>query len=209
LFATPPAVGERFAHGVDRNCRDETRGKDPGETNYDRKCARQRLPRDEITVTNREAGNESEIERISERPALDKTNQQAQGDLKGQNCRQHRPGHEKGMAERHEKALPQHFRHQPVHVMVTSADGELAPHKWCSSATDRDKKSEQESSNQNKAWQVKGKKIPHFAKGVATTWRPGWRGRRVPQATGAAAGQRLARRAPNRPATRPGRGACR
>src|SRR5262245_36845803 len=176
LFAATPAVGERFAHGVDRNCRDETRGKEPGETDYDRKCARQRLPRDEITVTNREAGNESEIDRIPERPALNKTSQQAQGKLKRQNCRQHRPRHVKGMAERHEKALPHLLRRPPVHAMATSVNGELAPHKRCNSATDRDKGSAQESSNQNKARHVKGKKISHLAnRGFqsATTWRPG------------------------------------
>jgi len=93
--------------------------------------------------------------------------------------------------------------------MVTSANGELARMSGAAQQRIGTKKSEQESSNQNKARQVKGKKIPHFAKGVATTWRPGWRGRREPQAAGAAAGQRLATRAPNRPATRPGRGACR
>jgi hypothetical protein len=38
-----------------------------------RKCARQRLPWDEITVTNCEAGNESKIDRIPDRPALNKT----------------------------------------------------------------------------------------------------------------------------------------
>jgi hypothetical protein len=66
---------------MDRDCRYETRGKEPEKANSDRKCARQRLPRDEITVTNREAGNESEIDRIPERPALNKTSQQAQGKL--------------------------------------------------------------------------------------------------------------------------------
>ena len=55
--------------------------KDPEKANSDRKCARQRLPRDEITVTNRGAGNENEIDRIPERPALNKTSQQAQGKL--------------------------------------------------------------------------------------------------------------------------------
>src|SRR5215831_2663541 len=75
------AIGERRAHGMDRDCRYESRGKKPEKANCDRKCARQRLPRDEITVTNREASNESEIDRIPERPALNKTSQQAQGKL--------------------------------------------------------------------------------------------------------------------------------
>src|SRR5262247_308648 len=75
------------------------------------------------TVTNREAGYESEIDRIPERPALNKTNQQAQGKLNPQNCRQHRPRHANGMAERHEKAPPHRFRRRPVHVMATSVTG--------------------------------------------------------------------------------------
>ena len=49
-------------HGVDGNCRYESRNKEPEKANSDRKCARQRLPRDEITVTNRAVGNESEID---------------------------------------------------------------------------------------------------------------------------------------------------
>lgn len=76
-----PAIGERCAYGVDRNRRYEAGGKEPGQTNSNRKYARQRLPRDEITITNREASNESEIDRIPERPALNKTNQQAHGKL--------------------------------------------------------------------------------------------------------------------------------
>jgi hypothetical protein len=66
---------------VDRNCRCETREKEPTETNSNRKYARQGLPRDEITVTNRETGDESKIDRIPERPTLNKTSQQAQGEL--------------------------------------------------------------------------------------------------------------------------------
>src|SRR5260370_42686200 len=55
------------------------------------------------------------------------------------------------MAERHEKAPPQRFRCRPVHVVTTSVSG--APQKWCSSTTDRGKKLERKSSNQNKAGQ--------------------------------------------------------
>src|SRR5215831_2575127 len=69
------------------------------------------------------------------------------------------------MAERYEKAPSQRLRYQPVHVVGTSANGAL--HKLCSSATDRGKKLEQQSSNQNKARQVKSKKIPYIAEGVA------------------------------------------
>src|SRR5436305_12938042 len=39
------AVGQRCAHGVDRNPRYEAREEEPGGTNLDRKCARERLPR--------------------------------------------------------------------------------------------------------------------------------------------------------------------
>jgi len=69
------------------------------------------------------------------------------------------------MAERYEKVPSHCLRYQPVHVVKTSANGAL--HKLCSSATDRGKKLEQQSSNQNKARQVKGKKIPYIAEGVA------------------------------------------
>src|ERR1700761_3420427 len=124
LIATP-VISERRVHGVDGNCRDESRNKEPEKANSDRKCARQRLPRDEIPVTNREAGDESEIDRIPERPVLHKTSQQAQGKLNPQNCRQHRPRHVNGMAERREKAPPQRFRRRPVHVVTTSVNGAL------------------------------------------------------------------------------------
>jgi hypothetical protein len=43
---------------MDRHCRYDTRDEEPEIANSDRKYTRQRLPRDEITVTNREAGNE-------------------------------------------------------------------------------------------------------------------------------------------------------
>jgi hypothetical protein len=56
---------------VDGNCRYESRSKDPEKANSDSKCVRQRLPRDEITVTNREAGNESEIDRIPGTPTME------------------------------------------------------------------------------------------------------------------------------------------
>src|SRR6516164_5624006 len=126
---------------MDRHCRYDTRDKQPEIANSDRKCTRQHLPRDEITVTNREAGNESEIDCIPDRPALNKTSQQAQGKLNCYNCRQHWPRHVNGMAERHKKAPPQRFRCRPVHVVATSA------------------LLEQKSSNRNKVRQVKSKKI--------------------------------------------------
>jgi hypothetical protein len=53
-------IGERSAHGVDRNSRYETREEEPGHTNPNRKCARERLPRYDIPITNRETGDEGE-----------------------------------------------------------------------------------------------------------------------------------------------------
>lgn len=64
------------------------------------------MPRNEITITNRESGTEGEINRISERPVLDKPGQQAKGKLDCQNYRQHRPRHLSGAAKRHPKAPP-------------------------------------------------------------------------------------------------------
>ncbi len=74
-------VAKRCTHGVDRNCRYDAREKEPTDTNPDRKCARERLPRHHIAITNREAGDEGEIQCVPDRPALDKTSQQAQGNL--------------------------------------------------------------------------------------------------------------------------------
>ena len=54
-------IGERCVHGVDRNRRYDAREKEPADTNPDRKCARERLPRYDIAITNREAGDEGEI----------------------------------------------------------------------------------------------------------------------------------------------------
>jgi hypothetical protein len=106
LTSAGVAVGERCAHGVDRNPRYEAREEEPGDTNPDRKCARERLPRHDIAITNREAGDEAEIDGVADRPALDKANQQAQGNLNRQNCRQDRPRDMNGVAEGHEKAPP-------------------------------------------------------------------------------------------------------
>jgi hypothetical protein len=66
------AVDERCEHGIDRNSRYEAREEEPGDTNPDRKCPRERLLRHDIAITNCEAGDESEINRVAERPALDK-----------------------------------------------------------------------------------------------------------------------------------------
>ena len=62
-------------HGVDRNSRYDAGEKEPGDTNPDRKCARERLSRYDIAIANREAGDEGEIDCVAERPALKKTNQ--------------------------------------------------------------------------------------------------------------------------------------
>ena len=58
----PLTIVEGFAHRVDRNSRYHAREKDPGDTNRDRKCARESLPRCDIAIANREAGD-------GERPA--------------------------------------------------------------------------------------------------------------------------------------------
>src|SRR5262245_28238951 len=138
---------------MDRNCGYDTRDKEPEIANSDRKYTRQRLPRDEITVTNREAGNEGEINCIPDRPALNKAGQQAQGKLNCYNCRQHRPRHVYGMAQRHKKAPPQRFRCRPVHIVATSVNGVLL---------------NQKSSNRNKVGQVKSKKSRTLLKALLT-----------------------------------------
>jgi hypothetical protein len=100
---------------VDRNPRYEARNEEPGDTNPDRKYARERLPRHDIAVTDREAGDKGEIDRVADRPALDKANQQAQGNLNRQNCGQDRPGDMNGVPEGHEKAPPHGLWCRPVH----------------------------------------------------------------------------------------------
>src|ERR1700730_17291145 len=78
--------------------------------------ARDRLPRYDIAITNREAGDEGEIDRVADRPALHKANQQTQGNLNRQNCRQHRPRKMNGVAEGHEKAPPHALWCPTVHA---------------------------------------------------------------------------------------------
>src|SRR5262249_46686047 len=56
------AADERFMQSIDRNARHETREEEPGDANPDRKCARERLPRHDIAITNCEAGDEGEID---------------------------------------------------------------------------------------------------------------------------------------------------
>ena len=109
-------IADCYSHGVDRNPRYEPREEEPGETNPDRKCARDRLPRYEIAITNREAGDEGEIDRVANRPAFEKANEKAQGNLNSQNCRQHRPREMDGVADGHEKTPPHRFWFGPVHA---------------------------------------------------------------------------------------------
>ena len=116
LTSAGVAVGERCAHGVDRNARYEAREEEPGDTNPYRKCARERLPRHDIAITNREAGDEGELDGVADGPAFDKTNQQAQSNLNRQNCRQDRPRDMNGVAEGHEKAPPHGLWCRPVHT---------------------------------------------------------------------------------------------
>jgi hypothetical protein len=104
------------SHGEDRNARYEPREEEPGETNPDRKCARDRLPRYQIAITDREAGDESEIDRVADRPVLHKADQQTQGNLNRENCRQHRPRKMNGVAKGHEKAPPHALWCPTVHA---------------------------------------------------------------------------------------------
>jgi hypothetical protein len=69
-----------------------------------------------IAITNREAGDKGEIDRVADRPALEKANQQAQGNLNRQHRRQDRPREMDGVPERHEKAPPHGLRYRPVHA---------------------------------------------------------------------------------------------
>jgi hypothetical protein len=106
LTSAGVAISERCAHGVDRNPRYEASEEEPGDTDPDRKCARERLPRHDIAITNCEAGDEGEIDRVADGPTLDKANQQAQGNLNRQNRRQDRPRDMNGVAQLYEKAAP-------------------------------------------------------------------------------------------------------
>jgi hypothetical protein len=74
-------IVEGFAHRVDRDSRNHAREKEPGDTNRDCKRARESLPRGDIAIANREAGDEGEIDRITDGPALKKANHQAKGNL--------------------------------------------------------------------------------------------------------------------------------
>jgi hypothetical protein len=74
------------------------------------------MPRHKIAITNRESGDEGEIERVANRPALDKANQEAQGYLNRQNCRQDWPCDVNGVTEGHEKVPPHGLWCWPVHA---------------------------------------------------------------------------------------------
>ena len=67
--STGVAIAERRAHGVDRNPGYDAREEEAGNANHDRKCARERLPRYNIAITNREAGDKGEIDRVADRPS--------------------------------------------------------------------------------------------------------------------------------------------
>jgi hypothetical protein len=64
-----------------QQCRPVPYEKDPGDTNRDRKCARESLRRCDIAIANREAGDEGEIDRIADGPPLKKANREAKGNL--------------------------------------------------------------------------------------------------------------------------------
>src|SRR6266478_1504878 len=116
MWSVGVAVGERCAHGIDRNPGCEAREEEPADTNPDRKYARKRLLRHDIAITNCEAGDEGEIDRVADRPTLDKANQQAQGNLNRQNRRQDRPRDMNGVAQLYEKAAPHGLWWRPIHA---------------------------------------------------------------------------------------------
>jgi|RhiMethySRZTD1v2_1073278.scaffolds.fasta_scaffold154173_4 hypothetical protein len=78
--------------------------------------ARASACRYDVAITDREAGDEGEIHCVPHRPALDKANHQAQGNLNRQNCRQHRPCQMYGVAKGQEKAPPHGLWYRPVHM---------------------------------------------------------------------------------------------
>jgi len=86
IDSTGVAIAKRCAHGVHRNPCNESGEKEPANTNPDCKDARECLPRHEIAITNRESGDESEIDRVAHTPTLKKTDQKAEGNLNRQNC---------------------------------------------------------------------------------------------------------------------------
>jgi hypothetical protein len=85
IASTGVTIAKRCAHGVDRNAGYELSEKETGHANPDCKDARESLPRYEVAITNRASGK-GEIDGIAHTPALQKTNQEAQGNLNGQNC---------------------------------------------------------------------------------------------------------------------------
>src|SRR5262245_17282225 len=109
-------VDECHTQGIDRNSRYESGEEDPGKTNRNRQYARERLPRHDIAITNRQAGDESEIDRVTDRPALEKANEQAQGNLNPENDREDRPGDVNGAGKPYKKAPPHGLGCRPVHV---------------------------------------------------------------------------------------------
>jgi hypothetical protein len=115
------AIAERCAHGVDRNARDQASEEEPGDANPDCKCACECLPRHKIAITNRESSDEGELERVANRPALDKSNQETQGYLNRQNCRQDWPRDVNGVTEGHDKVPPHGLWCRPIHAQPISA----------------------------------------------------------------------------------------
>src|SRR5947208_15646506 len=100
------AVHQRGAQRRNREGRDRPRQKNAAESDSDRKYARERLPRHEITITEREAGDEGEIDRIPDRPTLEEANQAAKPELDHQNRRHDRPADKEGTAECGQDASP-------------------------------------------------------------------------------------------------------
>jgi len=67
-------LGKRCAQGIHRDPRYEACEEEPTDTNPDRKCTPKRLPWHDIAITDCEASNEGEIDRITHGPALQEAN---------------------------------------------------------------------------------------------------------------------------------------
>src|SRR5262249_45771618 len=93
--ALPPSasvtVRQRRAHRINRDSPDQPRQESAAKSDPDRECARERLPRYDIAVTDGEAGDEGEVNRVPDRPALEKADQEAEAKLDHEDRRQDRP----------------------------------------------------------------------------------------------------------------------
>src|SRR5262245_38138931 len=107
---------QRGAQRRNGDSRDQARQENAAESDSDRECARERLPRPDIAITDGETGDEGEIDRFPDRPTLEEPNQEAKAELDHQNRRQDRPGDKEGAAECDQEASPQDFCRRPLHA---------------------------------------------------------------------------------------------